>query len=588
MRAFAALSSALWRYAEGRRWMLVTYVTLFLIANAIVLMETYAIGRVLDNIQRAAALPSPLQSIFFWLAVMAGLGTGFWLFHGPARVIEQNMAFHVRTKFVDQLYSIITGLPMQWHKNNHSGQTINRIRKASHALHDFSSNSFQLIEMMMKLAGSVIALFIIMPAAAGIAIGVSFVSLSVVFLYDRVLIKRYSEINEREHFTAAALHDYITNILTVITLRLEKLTRSEVWRRLTVYFPFAARTVALEESKWFIKTVIINVMIVSVLGWYFFTTLDAGALPLAGIFFMLYDYLQKIASAFYTFAWKYSSTMHQYADLKSVNPILSAEAAHPCTDCQLPSDWRQITIENLNFVYEDEERQPHHLKDVNIHLTRGKKIALVGESGSGKSTLMALLRGLQDANHVTVKADGKLLEHGLRDLGSSVTLIPQEPEIFANTIEYNITVDTEQPRGELMEDIEIARFDSVLKRLPHGLKTDIREKGVNLSGGEKQRLALARGIFAGKQSDLILLDEPTSSVDSGNERAIYENLWRRFPEKTIISSVHRLHLLPMFDEIYVLEEGKLTEHGSFDELLSKGGLLARMWETYNKDSQSAA
>ena len=120
----------------------------------------------------------------------------------------------------------------------------------------------------------------------------------------------------------------------------------------------------------------------------------------------------------------------------------------------------------------------------------------------------------------------------------------------------------------------------MLERLPHGLKTDIAEKGVNLSGGEKQRLALARGIFAAKQSDILLLDEPTSSVDSMNELQIHRNIFRRFPDRCIVASIHRLHLLPLFDEVYVLENGRLIERGNPQDLMAGSGPLATMWKAY--------
>ena len=132
-------------------------------------------------------------------------------------------------------------------------------------------------------------------------------------------------------------------------------------------------------------------------------------------------------------------------------------------------------------------------------------------------------------------------------------------------------------KEELMKDIALARFSSVLKRLPKGLKTDISEKGVNLSGGEKQRLALARGIFAAKTSDFILLDEPTSSVDMGNERAIYEGLLKRFADRCIISSIHKLHLLPLFRYVYVFRNGNVVAEGTPAALMKEGGFLHPLW-----------
>jgi ABC-type bacteriocin/lantibiotic exporter with double-glycine peptidase domain len=267
--------------------------------------------------------------------------------------------------------------------------------------------------------------------------------------------------------------------------------------------------------------------------------------------------------------------VEQYANLKAVDPILRAERAEYYSSHRLPKGWRMLEIKDLTFSYADEEGggQRLTLTVPRIVLMREGKVAFVGESGSGKSTLLALIRGIMTTTDATLVCDGKTLKRGLRHVAPHVTLIPQDPEIFANTIEYNITVDTKLKKEELMEDIELARFTTVLKRLPKGLKTDISEKGVNLSGGEKQRLALARGIFAAKTSDFILLDEPTSSVDPANERIIYENLFKRFADRCIISSIHKLHLLPMFEYVYVFTEGKITAEGTPEELMKEGGAL---------------
>ena len=128
----------------------------------------------------------------------------------------------------------------------------------------------------------------------------------------------------------------------------------------------------------------------------------------------------------------------------------------------------------------------------------------------------------------------------------------------------------------------MARFTEVAERLPKKFDSSIVEKGVNLSGGEKQRLALARGLLACEDKAIVLLDEPTSSVDSGNELAIYENIFREFKDKTIISSVHRLHLLQQFDTIYLFENGRIIASGSFAELLQLSPEFQAMWEKYSQ------
>mgnify|MGYP000889899256 FL=1 len=583
MRPFSTLLSALWRYSSGKRYLLVLYISMLFAANISLLLEPYIVGQALNLLQQSATLERPLRSLSLALFAILGINILFWLFHGPARVIERRMAFDVRTQYKDHLFRIITTLPVQWHKDNHSGGSINRIGKATRALYDFTGGSWQIIEMIVRSLGSIVALALIMPTAAAMAFSLSALALGVVFFFDAILLKRYEELNSKDHLVASALHDYVTNIITVITLRLEALTQSELYRRMTSYIPLYQRSVVINEAKWFAMTIAISCMQVATLLWYVFRTVGSGDVPLVGSFFMLYDYLQKIGGSFYNFGWKYSMTVEQYADLLSAEDILSAEPASRYSGLRLPAEWRSIDVSHLHFTYQDEEHRTHHLKNLSFTLQKGKKVALVGESGSGKSTLMALIRGLQVSDRADVMADGVRLPGGLQHLAAHTTLIPQDPEIFASTIEYNISVDTDVPEAELMRDVELAQFSSVLARLPKGLQSDVSEKGVNLSGGEKQRLALARGIFAAKSSDIILLDEPTSSVDSDNERKIYENIFSHFSDRCIVSSIHKLHLLPLFDYIYVISDGEIQEEGSFHELLEKHGRLWHLWEQYQRD-----
>lgn len=579
MRAFLTMFSALWTYAAGRRRIVVTYILFFVASNILWLLTPYIVGQILNNVQQASAHADSFRTIILLLLSLVFIEALSWFFHGPARVMERYMAFHVRAEFKKHLFGIVTSLPMQWHKQHHSGRTINRLSKATNALFRFTENGFQMIEMIIRPIGALVALLVLMPVAALIAVVMMGMSFGIIYLFDRALFPLYGRINDKEHSVASVLHDYITNITTVITLRLEVLAQTELWKRMTTYFPVFQKEVRTNELKWFTATMLISFMTTIVLGWHTWTTISSGGVLLAGTFFMLFEYLQKIGASFYTFAWKYGETVEQYADLLSVDPIFDADRALPHTHCRLPDDWKTIVIHGLDFTYKDEESRSHHLADIDLTFRRGHKIALIGESGSGKSTLMSLLRGVQTADAGTVTCDDVPLAHGLLDVGSSVTLIPQEPEIFENTIEYNITLDTDQSADEVMEDVKLARFDTVINRLPRGLQTNTAEKGVNLSGGEKQRLALARGFFAAKDSSIILLDEPTSSVDPANERAIYENLFSHFADRCIISSLHKLYLLPMFDEAYVFKDGKVIAHGTPKELLSEGGVLYPLSQT---------
>jgi ATP-binding cassette, subfamily B, bacterial len=209
----------------------------------------------------------------------------------------------------------------------------------------------------------------------------------------------------------------------------------------------------------------------------------------------------------------------------------------------------------------------------------------VGESGSGKSTLLALLRGLYEPEPtVALSTDGKPQEWPA--LHEVVTLFPQEPEIFENSIAYNITLGLPFDDATIWQVCHTAHFTETAQQLPNGLASNIQEKGVNLSGGQKQRLALARGILAAKSSDVVLLDEPTSSVDPKTEVQIYEKLFEEFADKAVVSSLHRLHLLRYFDYVYVLERGRIVAEGRFDELRQSNPIFQELWRHQDVPDES--
>ncbi len=192
------------------------------------------------------------------------------------------------------------------------------------------------------------------------------------------------------------------------------------------------------------------------------------------------------------------------------------------------------------------------------------------------------MRGLyQPEPGVSVRVDGQAIPD-LNAIANTVTLFPQEPEIFENSIVYNITLGLPFSEAEIQEVCDVARFSEVVKNLPKGLETNIQEKGVNLSGGQRQRLALARGVLAARVSDIVLLDEPTSSVDPKTELAIYRSLLREFADKAVVSTLHRLHLLPLFDYVYIMKDGKVIDEGSFSSLLQRSTVFQEMW-AHQKD-----
>ena len=576
-----------WQYAEAQRRLLLVYALMFVGAVGFELLEPYVIGRMLNDVQvdLAGGLsngPKLLNDVGHYLLMILGISLGFWAFHGPARVIERFVAFQIRSRFKADLFKRITELPIQWQREHHSGESIDKINRATNAMSNFFEESFNLIYMVLRLLGTMTILFCVMPAAGWAAMTATVLALGTIALFDRVLDRQYDELNKKDNFVASAIHDYVSNVITVISLRLETRTLAEVLRRIFASQKLFVLNSKLNELKWALTSLTVSIMIVVVMLWYVQSNLAAKHLILAGTFFTLFEYLRRIGESFYIFAAYYGVVVRQAADLRGADTINEAYNSLEVVshDAQLPSSWTEINVSKLNFTYEDEKHRTHHLNDVCVNLKKGNSIAFVGESGSGKSTLLSLLRGLQKPGSVEVRIDGNLMDQGLSHLAHATTLMPQDPEIFADTIRFNITFGMEASDDQVISALKMARFDTVLARLPQGLETNISEKGVNLSGGEKQRLALARGIFFARESDIILLDEPTSSVDTANERFIYTALLAQFSDRVLISSIHKLHLLELFDYIYVLDNGRVVEHGDFNTLLEQDGALTRMWRNY--------
>ncbi len=571
-----------WRHAGENRRGLVIYALLSIAAMGVYSAEPLVIGRLLNLLQGASDLKAVFGQAVMLVLLFASLSLFFWLLHGPSRVIERSVAYGVRTNYQLSLFRMVTALPLQWHKDNHSGEIIDKVNRASAALNEFLDGSFEVIHILTRFVGSVVILCFFMPYAGLAVLLMTAVIIVVTVLFDRVLFEQDQKLNTYYQKTAAAVHDYLSNITTVMSLRLEGRASGEVLRRIQASLPTFRSHIRINEWKWFITSMFVSLVITGTLIVYLWQALGKGEGFKAGTFFGLFEYLRRIGDGFFGFAWKYGQLVTQSSRLKSAEAIIDDydRLVSAAAQATLPSGWRRLEIRNLDFAYPDTDRRGATFKGLDLSLSRGSSVALVGESGSGKSTLLSLLRMLRVPSNVQVVCDGFILPHGLFHVAHATTLIPQDPEIFADTIRFNVTMGIDAPDAQVIEMLRLSRFLPTLERLPRGLDTSIAEKGINLSGGEKQRLALARGLFFAQGSDLVLLDESTSSVDSVNERFIYESLLQLYRDRCVVAAIHKLHLLPLFDEILVFDEGRVVERGSYLQLISADGALAKLVKNY--------
>ncbi|MEL7160897.1 MAG: ABC transporter ATP-binding protein, partial [Bacteroidota bacterium] len=279
----------------------------------------------------------------------------------------------------------------------------------------------------------------------------------------------------------------------------------------------------------------------------------------------LIGYVNQFANMLSSFTLQYGQIVRYRSDLAAIDPIEEAHRreARPAVTHPVIREWEALRVDALNFRYAPDGAG---LFDLQFDLDRGKRIALIGPSGSGKTTTLYALRGLYPPEELALRFDEEN-QPGTQLFGQT-TLIPQSPEIFEDTLRNNLTVGLERSPEELEKAIAVSVLEDVIAQADDGLETFLAEGGANLSGGQRQRLSIARGLLAADTSTLLLLDEPTSSLDPATERRVYERLFAAFPEKTIVSTLHRLHLLRFFDYVYYMEEGRIALEGKLEDLLA--------------------
>ena len=569
-----ALYGAYWRNAKGKR-LHILYSSLLLIGSQLIKLGIpWLAAQAINTIQTTGV--ANLTGAGFYMLLIILTVCASWAMHGPGRVIERNVAVQVRRNVADRLYARLASLPLAWHEKNHSGDTLYRVEKTTDALFSFAQSQFMYMQSFVNLAGPIVALSLLSAFTGSMAL-IGYVVIALVIIrFDRVLMRLVRTENDAQRRYNAAMVDCLGNISTVLSLRLQNATRHMLNNRLAAVFEPLKRSIMVNEGKWCavdLLSITLSWMLVALYAW---SAKNSNGTLLLGDVFMVYQYTQQAAGVVGSIAVNFQSFARMYTDYSCADNIWQAKVATEGKTLVAP-DWQRIDIDNLRFSYGRRKGDEHALESLSITLRRGERIALVGSSGSGKSTLMRLLAGLYRAQEGVFKVDG-VAHPDLHHLGSVATLIPQDAEVFEGSVRDNITFGVEYPEAIVENAIRLAGFDAVVQALPQGLETMISERGLNLSGGQRQRLALARGFLAASGSSVLMLDEPTSSLDALTESRIFEGLKAAMPDACIISSVHRLNLLPRFDRTVLMHNGHVIDAGAVDELRARQPLFEELWQ----------
>jgi len=405
-------------------------------------------------------------------------------------------------------------------------------------------------------------------------------ALGLLYLASQVIIKRIGRISQAMANESRSLGKQVTEILSVIPLVKASNTEFFEQHRYTEISDTQARLgFRIRVLQYVIRPLQeITVLLLALL---LFSALlmllvfdDAGRAPAFLVYFYVVLKTTNHMTALMNFRGQLAdSTGSRHAVLDALSD--DGKGYVPDGSSTFSGIKKAIEFRGLSFSYADGTRA---LDDVAFTVEQGKMTAIVGPTGSGKTTVINLLLRFYDAPPNTILMDGtdirEFSAHSLRD---RMALVSQDVLLLHDTLRHNITYGLSNvPEERVFDAVRRARLDVLVARLPKGLETVIGDRGITLSGGEKQRTAIARALL--KDADILILDEATSALDSRTETLIKEAIDEAVSGRTTLVIAHRLSTIQHADSIVVLQDGRCVEQGAFKELVERGGVFAALWE----------
>jgi ABC-type multidrug transport system fused ATPase/permease subunit len=583
----------MWEFKDGLRNQIVIMWILSAIATLVWMLPAYFLGLLLNEFQLNGLSEQNIYRVLLFLFSIFATAVGGWFFHGPSRVMERSIGYKIGWNFRKHLYNAVVSLPLTWHSDHDSGDTIDKVNKATDSVFEFSATTFNWVRVFIRIIGVSIVLAAFDWRVACLALLFIIIAVLVLVKFDKILAPQYSKISEYYNKATAKVFDALSNITTVKVLSIEKPVSENINRAWWVAYPEYMQNKILVEWKWFTGSFIFDILLVLPLLIYILSVYKSGGAILVGTISTMYLYLRDLTDVYYMIAGRYDEVAINKVRVSAVKEIEDNYKKIAKVKKKNLGGWEELEISSLKFKY-DENLEIHSLDIEKLSIKKGEKVALIGESGSGKSTILKVLHGMYENASAEIKV--KMLEKVSKVLGTKTnfvdlnlhsTLVPQEPEVFSASIKENITLLLNFTDQEIEQATKMAEFFEVAESLPKKFDSVVNEKGVNLSGGQKQRLALSRALLFSQDKEIIFLDESTSSVDPVNEVKIYKNIFENFPGVTILASIHKMNLLKYFDRIIILEGGKIKIQGTFDYLLQHDEGFAQAWDEFVKTNSIA-
>ncbi len=520
---------------------------------------------------------SVMQLLFFWLFAIT--------YRSVSKELAKYYGFQVAEQAGLDIYrdclKHIFALDLSWQEIENSGNKFKRISRGRDGMNEIIRKIFSVfIEVVVNTFG-IFLIFVNQNMAIGLALlffMISFYTIGVMLLGRASYYEKRA--SQKDEDLGGITFEGLNNIRTIKALAIDKNISLVILKKIVLLVDEIRKRIF-----WFrVQSGILNL-------YYSVFEVTAVGFIIYGILNGFYNV--SLLILFVTLFQRMGESVWQLMDVTQdiviskiwvgrVRAILNTrpEIENPeklKSQLNFPDTWEKIHIRNVKFMYNTQDV----LRDITITIKRGEKIGIVGISGSGKSTLFKLLMDLYETYEGEIFFDDvplKLIKR--QSYIDNVSVVLQDTELFNMSLKDNITITAVPGQKEdpelLMSVIQTAHLEDVISQLPQGVDTLVGEKGIKLSGGQRQRVGIARALY--RKPEILLLDEATSHLDVHSEKQIQEALHEAFGTCTAIVIAHRLSTIKEMDKILVMQDGEIKEEGSFEALLKKKHIFAKMWQ----------
>jgi subfamily B ATP-binding cassette protein MsbA len=484
------------------------------------------------------------------------------------------------------LYHHIQRLSLAYHDQKRTGDLISRVTSDIDAIQSLvSSVLLGMVVNVLTLAGMIGVMFYLNWRFTLIALSVAPVLFLVVYSFTRRIKKASRAVRSKEGEVISVLQEVLSSIRVVQAFTREDYEQRRFEQESLESVEIALRARSLKALLPPIVEIVVAIGTCLVV-WYGARLVLTGQLS-AGALLVFFLYLGKMYKPMRQLSKMTDTVSKAIVGFERIREVLETEqlVRNLRGARNAPQLKGQIEFEHVSFGYEQDRLV---LTDISLQIEPGQVAALVGPTGAGKTTIVSLIPRFYDPLSGCVKVDGTdVRRYKLKSLRQQISFVLQESLLFRAPVWQNIAYGRPEARHEeIIRAAKLANAHEFIEELAEGYDTIIGERGATLSGGQRQRIAIARAII--RNAPILILDEPSSGLDAASEEMVFEALERLMEGKTSIVIAHRLATITRADVIFVINEGRVVERGTHQELLARGGLYAELYEIQFRQEEPSA